>query len=155
MDELTHDLLYKDMLSISQTIERYARQIESGEHGETWTVEDLANDHTYTYRASSEDDALLAYRENEPLGPDDSELYIQHVEADEPTVDDTPISEYQYAIVDERGKPFSILLAGGGPHIEVEAEGLGAATLEGYWTGEHITMRGEHFSTFLDWFIER
>ena len=75
---------------------------------------------------------------------------------DEPTVDDTPLSEYALEIVAERGREYAIIICTGGPqNFEVAADGLGDARLEGYWAGEHVTLTGEHFNTFLDWFIER
>ena len=74
---------------------------------------------------------------------------------DEPIVEETPISEYPFEVIDERGREFAVVLRTGDPHIEVAADGLHDARLEGYWAGEHITFTGEHYSTFLEYFIVR
>lgn len=107
MTTTTRSALYENMVGVRETVEEYARQIESGDYD------------------------------------------------DEPTADDTPISEYPLEIVDERGREFAVVICTGGPHIEVVADGGYDARLEGYWAGERVTLSGDAFNTFLDYFIER
>lgn len=63
--------------------------------------------------------------------------------------------EYVLEVVDERGRNFAVVIATGGPHIEIEAEGLQMAQLHGYWGGEHVVRYGEIFGRTLDFFIDR
>jgi CRISPR/Cas system-associated exonuclease Cas4 (RecB family) len=153
----TRDMLYKNMQGIRETIEEFARQIKSGEFMSTWAIQ-LSDDEeqTFTYRATSEDDAYQAYVENHAFHVAQENVNIYVIEsADEPTTEDTPISEYPLEVVDERGREYAVVLCTGGPHIEVVADGLCDARLVGYWSGETVTMSGNMFSTFLDYFIER
>ena len=76
--------------------------------------------------------------------------------ADEPIdEDETPISEYPLEVVDERGREFAVVLATGGPHVEVVADGGSSARLVGYWGGLSYTLHGDRLDTFLDYFIDR
>ena len=73
-----------------------------------------------------------------------------------PAVDGTPIGDYPKEVVDERGKPFAVVIRTSGPHIEVAANGVdGPARLQGYWRGHRCTIHGEQFDPFLDYFINR
>lgn len=68
------------------------------------------------------------------------------------------IYDYPLEIVDERGKPYSVLITCGGPHIEVEAHGYDEARLEGYWGSSRSTRYdygNNPLTQFLDFFIER
>lgn len=72
--------------------------------------------------------------------------------------DDGSIYDYPLEIIKEVGKPYSVLITCGGPHIEVEAHGHENARLKGYWGGKHATRwdNGTNpLTTFLDFFIER
>ena len=73
---------------------------------------------------------------------------------DEPTVDGTPISEYGLELVTEVGRPWTWVLATGGPHIEIVADGSGRAKLVGYWGGERVERSGEHIDRVLDYMLE-
>lgn len=66
-----------------------------------------------------------------------------------------PIGDYPLEVVEERGKPFAVVICTGGPHIEVVAEGNNRARLEGYWGGSRATWHGDMYDEFLDWFIDR
>ena len=128
----TRELLTAQIEIVSDDIREYVRQIESGE---------------YIPQSSDADD-------------DRCECWLCDNAADtpfdEPTLaDETPISEYPLEVVDERGRPFAVVISTGGPHIEVTADGDQRAYLVGYWGGEKVTRGGDHFDTFLDYFIER
>lgn len=87
--------------------------------------------------------------------------FVSQIESGtEPAITDsygnvTPIDEYPLEVVDERGREFAVVLCTGGPHIEVVADGLCSARLEGYWAGSRCTRSGDYLSTFLDYFIDR
>ena len=66
------------------------------------------------------------------------------------------MADYPLEVVDQRGRNFTVVLTVGGPHIEIEAEGLGEATLRGYWAGiVPVTLSGDVFSWMLDYYIDR
>lgn len=137
--------------ALDAMVRAYAAQIESGQYGDTYTVyDDDGNEISDDVPASKFSGGV----------PDSAELNA----ADEPTVDETPIGEVPHAVTDERGRPFAILLAGGGPNprhraplgtFEIVAEGDDNAYLKGVWGGDHVTRYGDHYDVFLDWFIER
>ena len=71
---------------------------------------------------------------------------------------DGSIYDYPLEVVREVGKPYSVLITCGGPHIEVEAHGYGDARLMGYWGSKSATRHdygNNPLTTFLDFFIER
>lgn len=140
----------------AETIREYVRQIESGEYGQEWEVTD-SEGNTYGTYATYEDSAYDNAVESADTGLTGNPEYwdVEHVPADEPTVDETPISEYPLEIVDRRGREFAVVLGIGGPHIEVVADGDYDARLEGYWGGSRVTRHGDYLSTFLDYFIDR
>lgn len=155
MSNKDHENLLAQMKANADTVRAFAEQIESGQYGDSWTVFDADNDDQVRdgISAPSAEAAIEAYLEI--VGDDGRELYAERNPADEPTVDETPISEYPLEIVDERGREFAVVLSTGGPHIEVVADGLSSARLEGYWWGDRATLHGDYLSTFLDYFIER
>lgn len=164
MTTSTRDMLYSQLQNVSATIEAYASQIESGRYGrqlyEVAVVNPGEDDEPSfgPYAADDEDDAYTAYRESEGFYLPRSEVDIVAMDeynADEPTVDDTPIYDYPLEVVDERGRPFAVVIGTGGPHIEVTADGSYSASLVGYWGGVRVELSGSHFDTFLDYFIER
>jgi len=65
------------------------------------------------------------------------------------------LAEYPLEVVNERGREFAVVIGTGGPHIEIAADGLRKARLEGYWGGERVTLFGDVFDEVLDWFIDR
>ena len=85
--------------------------------------------------------------------------WVQCLNAGE-TEDEEGYSIYDYPleVVREVGKPYSVLITCGGPHIEVEAHGYGDARLMGYWGSKSATRHdygNNPLTTFLDFFIER
>lgn len=91
------------------------------------------------------EDGTLYDGDGNELDPDEYDAWDPH----------EYLTEYPLEIVDERGRNFAVVLTVGGPHIEIEAEGSGRATLNGYWGGEHVTLYGDVFDRTLDWFIDR
>lgn len=156
MSERDDELLREHLQSVSETVRAFVGQIESGEYGEEWETQDEQGDWS-TWTANDEqharDQHADAFEGDDAIGSEP--IDIRHIPADEPTVDETPISEYPLEIVDERGREFAVVLGTGGPHIEVVADGGCSARLEGYWGGSRATLHGDYFSTFLDYFIER
>lgn len=158
MSDNTREMLTKNMQGVRESIEEYVRQIESGEYGDQWTITDTeGNEAVVTARDESAalDKAYDVPANRLLLVGEASDWGVTHESADEPTADDTPISEYPLEIVDGRGKEFAVVLCTGGPHIEVVADGGQSARLAGYWGGEQVYMHGDVFDTFLDYFIER
>lgn len=73
--------------------------------------------------------------------------------------EDGRVGDGPYAVQDERGRPFGLLLAGGGPTIWLLADGPFRPYLEGTWFG-CTPVRIEDgsdkaFETYMDYFIER
>lgn len=156
MSDNTREMLTKNMQGIKESLEEYARQIESGEYGDTWQVQSDPVDRNVTVQAIGDYEAIEAVIRDNPTWSDDMGDYeAERIEADEPTVDETPISEYPLEVVDERGREFAVVISTGGPHIEVVADGGQNARLAGYWGGEQVYLHGDVFDTFLDYFIER
>ena len=70
--------------------------------------------------------------------------------------DGTNIWEYPLEIINEVGRPWTVVLTVGGPHIEVTQDGHHMATLEGYWGGDKHTLYDDHEKTLeriLDLYI--
>lgn len=86
--------------------------------------------------------AIYDLADSEGVPPDDFDLYES-------------LDQWPLEVVDERGREFAVVLCTGGPHIEIVADGGCQARLEGYWGGDTATLRGDEFSTLLDYFIER
>lgn len=67
------------------------------------------------------------------------------------------LEEMPLETVWEKGEPFAVVLGTGGPHLEIRGgtrhDGDGYA-LHGYWTGEHITVRGEGVDRTGEYFRE-
>jgi len=98
----------------------------------------------------------MALKDNLAHVDDMVKKYVEQIEAgQDPVVDDVPIAEVPLEIIDERGREFAVVLGINGPHIEVVADGLYSARLEGYYSGERASRYGDHFNVFLDYFIER
>jgi hypothetical protein len=156
------DNLRQQCEHVADTVRRYVALIESGEYGGMYSIyaetPDSVTDRLITSLVcDSEDDAIARARDEYGLG-DDVELYAELVdEFYEPCLPDGAgdISDYPLEIVDERGREFAVVICTGGPHIEVVADGVGQARLEGYWAGSRCTLSGGYFDVFLDWFIER
>ncbi|MBS4102390.1 hypothetical protein [Tsukamurella paurometabola] len=158
MTKSTRDMLNETIDGTAADIAEYARQIESGEYGNTWTVRDGdGNEVADNVIADDADSALEIVGEKWNVGDD---WEAERNEFDTPTIVDdhgneTSIDEFPLEIVDERGKDFAVVIGTGGPHIEVTASGDGTAHLAGYWSSETVMRHGDQFDTFLDYFIER
>lgn len=61
--------------------------------------------------------------------------------------DGTNIWDYPLEIIREVGRPYTVVLTTGGPHIEVTQDGHHMATLEGYWGGDTHTIYDDHNKT--------
>lgn len=68
--------------------------------------------------------------------------------------DGTPIDEYPLEVT-KQGKNYAVVITVGGPHAEVTASGNGSARLVVRWGSDTSYMTGEHYNTFLDYFIDR
>lgn len=159
MTDRDRDMLAKQVDATAENIREFARQIESGDYGNRWTVVDDEHDRQATVVADDENAAIVAAIESEGWA-DEGDYSAERDSFDDPTIADdygneTSIDEYPLEVVDERGREFAVVITVGGPHIEVVADGLSSARLEGYWGGERVTRYGNYLSTFLDWFIDR
>jgi hypothetical protein len=164
---MTHDddNLRQHCESVADTVRKYAALIESGEYGGEWAIYAPSDDEPTDRLVSSagdivalsEDDAIDRARDyyNLPAGMD---IYAELVdEYCEPCLPDDAgdITDYPLEVVDERGREYAVVICTGGPHIEVVADGVNRARLEGYWWGSRCTLSGDYFDVFLDYFIDR
>ncbi len=156
MSESTKDMLTKHMESIRQDVEEYARQIESGEYGQRWEVVNSDGDTLGEVVASDEDQAL----DKAEFQWGETAEVAGLVLADEPATtdeygNDTPISEWPLSVEVKVGRPLTVLLCTGGPHIEIVHDlSDGPAKLAGYWGGEKVYMHGKEFQTVLDYLTD-
>lgn len=160
-----NEYLGKTVDSVAEDIAEYAKQIRTGEYGPAiYEVYSVSSDGLlWSGAADSEDDAFDGYRDDTVIYAVRSDVYIEQsneTQYDEPTLVDrygntTPIGEYPLEVVDERGRPFAVVIGTGGPHIEVTADGDSSARLVGYHGSDKAYRYGDVFDTFLDWFIER
>ncbi len=156
MSESTQDMLTKQVDGTAETIREYARQIESGEYGQTWIVTDEDGEEHEIVGATDEAMAIdLAYNLQSVRGES-----AEHVQADEPTISDgygnhSSIDEWPLAVVVKIGQPLAVQITVGGPHVEI-AQDLsdGRAKLAGYWGGEKVYRHGSEFQTVLDYFVD-
>lgn len=159
MSESTRDMLSATLDSVAETVAEYARQIKSGEYGDTWTVTDADGMEVFTdVHASSESELWHDVLPGEP-GYDETvdmnDWTAERDEADEPTVNDTSIDEWPLDVVVKIGRPLAVVVGTGGPHIEIVQEiGGGSAKLAGYWGGEQVYRHGDAFQTVLDYFVD-
>lgn len=67
------------------------------------------------------------------------------------------LEESVLEVVWEKGEPFAVVLGTGGPHIEIRGggrhDGSGYA-LHGYWSGEHVVIRGYSITRTGEYFRE-
>jgi len=61
--------------------------------------------------------------------------------------DGTNIWEVPLEVISEVGRPYTVVLTTGGPHIEVTQDGHFNPTLEGYWGGDKHTIHEDHQKT--------
>lgn len=159
MTDRDRQLLINHMKHTADTVQAFAEQIKSGEYGDQWEVQSFDDPVDRNITVTAHDERSAIDHALEEWGDDGdyeySDFAAERNTADVPTVDDSSIDEYPLEVVDERGKEFAVVLCTGGPHIEVAADGGNTARLEGYWWGDRWTIHGDHFDTFLDYFIER
>ena len=154
MSESTRDRLTEHVESVAEMVREYARQIDSGRYGDQWIVfygnGDVASVDG-TVSAGDEDSAIAAFADEHG----DGDYYAELEEADEPTVEETPISEWPLEVVVKVGRPLTVLITAGGPHIEIVHDlSDGSAKLAGYWGGEKVYRHGPEFQTVLDYLTD-
>ena len=161
MSESTRDRLTEHVESVAEMVREYARQIDSGEYGNRWLVQsyDEPVDHNYDdIVADSENAAIAIAQERSAQYHDNWEA--ERDEFDEPTIWDergnsTPISEWPLEVVVKVGRPLTVLITAGGPHIEIVHDlSDGSAKLAGYWGGEKVYRHGPEFQTVLDYLTD-
>lgn len=160
MSESTLDMLTKHIESVAEDIAEYARQIESGEYGNRWTVDDGETGEQYTVIATNEDDAIEAAKAKVPGVAKSREFYAVLDSFDQPTIVDdadneTPIDEFPLSVEVKIGRPLAVVIGTGGPHIEIVQDlSDGSAKLAGYWGGEKVFRHGDQYQTVLDYFTD-
>jgi hypothetical protein len=68
------------------------------------------------------------------------------------------VDEYPLEVVAEVGRPFTVLVTCGGPHVEIVADGYEGARLVGHWGSEISTLWDDADGTFgavLDYYTGR
>lgn len=135
----------------------FARQIESGEYGNQFEFTYGVTDETVKVIASTEDEAWDKFE----LGQwNKDNVSVERVEFDEPTIVDaygnaTPIGEWPLELVVKIGRPLAVVLAVGGPHVEITQEvGRGSARLAGYWGGDAIYKHHGALQAVLDYLTD-
>src|SRR5690606_29366630 len=123
MSESTKDMLTGYVERAAETIRKYARQIDSGEYGNRFTVTDDQTDDEHVIIAGDEDSAIAAVRDLIPGVVKDHELTAERDSFDEPTICDengneTSIEEWPLAVEVKIGRPLAVVISTGGPHIE-------------------------------------
>jgi hypothetical protein len=136
----------------------FARQIESGEYGNQWTVRNGEGDEIAdAVIADHEDEALEVVGRNWNV-EDDWEA--ERNDFDEPTIVDEcdnheRLSEWPLEVVVKIGRPLAVLLTVGGPYVAIEQDlSDGAAKLIGHWGGESKVRRDAALQTVLDYFTD-
>ncbi|AHB31596.1 hypothetical protein SEA_HOLT_140 [Mycobacterium Phage Holt] len=163
MTESIKDMLTKHVDYATETIREYARQIESGEYGNRWTITD-AEGNSVTVIGSDESAALdSAYDTPErrlTLEGEAADWDVERNEFDEPTIVDeygneSPISEFPISVEVKIGRPLAVVIGIGGPNIEIVHDmSDGSAKLAGYWGGENVYRYGDEFQTVLDYLTD-
>ena len=165
MTESTKTMLEQHVDYTAQTIAEYARQIESGEYGNRWTVTD-EDGNEYVTIASDEDqartNAISASElvDSHGMVGDPEDWDIERDSFDEPTICDacgneSPIWEWPLSVEVKIGRPLAVVIGTGGPHIEIVQDlSGGGAKLAGYWGGEQVYRYGDEFQTVLDYFTD-
>ena len=138
---------------VAATVAEYARQIDTGEYGRTWTVTDENGEEHVVLDAGDESSAIeLAFNLFGVRG--DS---AEHVQSNEPTIVDADgnpesIDDWPLEVVVKIGRPLAVVICTGGPHIEIVQElGEGRAKLAAYWAGHREFRHGPEFQTVLDY----
>lgn len=136
----------------------FARQIESGEYGNQWTVYNEKGDEVAdNVLAATEYDALDEIAKKWKTNDD---WYVEKTEFDEPTVVDsegneTRIWDWPLSVEVKIGRPLAVVLGTGGPHVEIAQEvGRGDARLAGYWGSDVIYKHHSALQTVLDYLTD-
>lgn len=137
MSESTKDMLAGQM---ERALRRITRPLEVLDHG--WP--DNASDLDPDMREYLEDLGL----EFDPEDPD----YYNDIEAEDRVRDDLlDVLEITY----EKGEPFSVTLACGGPNIFlVDMGGFGGPQLRGYWGFEDVVRTGAEVRRAVEFYRE-
>lgn len=161
MTDKDQELLDNQLKAVEETVKEYTRQIQSGDYGNRWLVQsaDEPVDHNYDdIIAESEDEAIAKAQERSGQTHDNWEA--KRDEFDEPTIVDEygneePISEWPLEVIVKIGRPLSVLITTGGPHIEIEHDlSDGSAKLAGYWGGSKAFRYGKDYQTVLDYLTD-
>lgn len=84
------------------------------------------------------------------------DAYAALISAGETTdADGEDIWYWPLEIIVAVGRPFTVVLSTGGPHIEIMADGYDSARVVGYWAGETVTRYPAGADTVLDYFTGR
>ncbi|QDM56014.1 hypothetical protein SEA_TRAX_134 [Gordonia phage Trax] len=167
--------LIENMESAKARLQAYAEQIESGVYVTRESVIDLSAyfgasffqeakawmerkgwDEAADFDPSDEfaADALDEILESYGMESDEGAIW-ERTEHDEPTVDETPISEFGLDLVIKIGRPIELLITVGGPYIAVEHDlSENSARLVGAWGGDKHTLHDASFETVLDYLTE-
>lgn len=113
--------------------------LDSADYSGTSDWEDLLSD----IESEMEDAGYLA---------EDGVIYSVE-DHDGPTVDGTDILHYGLELVTEIGRPWTLVLGTGGPHVEVVANGSSSATLVCSWGRDKVERSGSHLDTVLDYML--
>ena len=174
----TREMLTQTVDNVYDTLSEYADQIDTGDYRSRTAVKDLSDMFGEPYVIAphywltqfdwytlDSVDYSGQERWNDLLTDIESALedngYLAEYgviyateDHDEPTIDDTPISEYGLELITEIGRPWTWVLGTGGPHIEITADGSGRAKLVGYWGGERVERSGYYIDRVLDYMLE-
>lgn len=146
MTKSTRDMLHENMSNVRDTLCDVMQAIDDGltyfPDGQPWPEDVWADP-----------DGDLATEDGEAWPSAASPANVRDFEEGRDAADF--LADYPLEVIDERGRNFAVVLATGGPHIEIEADGQGDAVLRGYWGGEQVTLHGDVFNRVLDWFIDR
>lgn len=148
MSNETRDMLHENMMSIKERLSDIMAAIEGDLpyfEGEPELPDGAAgwSDGGYLIDAEGND------------FKDEDGYYVELIDLPDALDPHDYLADYPLEVVDERGREFAVVLGTGGPHIEIAADGLAGARLEGYWGGERVTLYGDVFDKVLDWFIDR
>lgn len=160
MTQSTADMLTEHVDNVAETIAAYARQIESGEYGNRFTVTDIDGNERVVIADSGDSAYEIVNETNGNLTGEPDDWDVERDEFDVPTICDdrgneSPIDEYPLSVEVKIGRPLAVVICTGGPHIEIVQDlSSGSAKLAGYWGGEQVYRHGSEFQTVLDYFTD-
>lgn len=162
MSESTRESLSATLDNVAETVAKYARQIQSGEYGNRWTVTDHNGDERHVFDAIDDDDAFNTARTGTTFTSEEyDEWTAERDDFDQPTIADengneSAIDDWPLSVEVKIGRPLAVVIGTGGPHIEIvqDLSVDGRAKLAGYWGGESVYRHGDVFQTVLDYFMD-